>query len=316
MGIIIRKPGILSTVQDLGRVGYRNLGINPGGVMDAAAVRILNTLIGNADSAAVLEMHFPAAEVQFETEAVFAIGGADFAPTLDGEPVANWKTNLARPGSVLSFGKKQSGERAYLAVRGGFETETWLASRSTNTTAAVGGISGRALRAGNHLPCSPSSDLQPRTAGMSIRPPYHDSPVIRIVAGAEFGFMTALSERDLIESEFILTTSCDRMGYRLDGPPLHLLDEIQMVSSGVNFGTIQLLPDGQLIVLMADHQTSGGYPRIANVIPSDLPLLAQCGPGKRIRFAMTDLAYAEDLILEFEKGLSFLKLGCRLQTRW
>ncbi len=313
MAIIVRKPGMLSTVQDLGRVGHRNLGINPGGVMDRTATRILNTLVGNPESAAVIEMHFPAATIEFDADTVFAVGGADFAPMLDDAPIETWQTKLASEGTVLSFSKKRFGERTYLAVKGGIETEPWLGSRSTNTVAGAGGFSGRALKSGDRLECLSSRSLVRLGAGVSIRPGYSRSPVIRVVAGPEFEFVTALSEQQFLEGQFALTASCDRMGYRLSGPPLSLLHDFQLVSSGVNFGTVQLLPDGQLIVLMADHQTSGGYPRIASVVEADLPLLAQCGPAAQISFEMISLEAAESLALRLENELCFLKLGCRLQ---
>src|SRR5258708_5147520 len=143
MSILIEKAGLLATVQDLGRTGYRRFGINPNGVMDTAAARLINILLGNDEGEAVLEMHFPAPKIVFETDTVFALGGGDFAPKLDGDHIENWQCCFAEKGSSLVFSEKLLGNRAYLAVRGGFRLEDWLGSSSTNLMAEIGGIDGR-----------------------------------------------------------------------------------------------------------------------------------------------------------------------------
>lgn len=313
MSLLIKKPGILSTIQDLGRVGSRHLGINPGGVMDRASARALNIVLGNQQTSAVLETHFPAAEVQFESETFFAIGGADFGAELDGEPVQNWGTTTAAEGSVLRFKKRLSGQRAYLAVKGGIRVDAWLGSFSTNLTAEMGGHEGRRLAAGDRIGCDGSAGSITLTIGPSLQPRSGPHVTVRVVRGSEYERLTAISERDLMTEAFALTRDCDRMGYRLGGRALHLLHPCEMVSAAVSFGTIQLLPDGQMIVLMADHQTSGGYPRIGNVISADLPTLAQCGPGDEIRFEVVTIEEAERLAMSFEQELNYLRVGCRLQ---
>jgi antagonist of KipI len=315
MNLIIQKPGILSTVQDLGRMGGRALGINPTGVMDRAAARIVNTLLGNEDTTALIEMHFPAAEIGFDSPTAFAIGGGDFDAQLDAKPISNWSTAFADKGSLLKFRNKSNGTRAYLGVSGGFALDEWLGSKSTNLTAGIGGFAGRALKAGDTIECGSSREYFPLTAGQSMVPLYHRFPTLRVLAGPEFDLLTATSEQEFRRQGFTLTNECNRMGFRLQGKPLHLLNAYEMISAGVNFGTIQLLPDGQLIVLMADHQTSGGYPRIANVISADLPLLAQCGPGDGVSFEIVDASEAERLAMRFERELNFLRVGCKLQRQ-
>ena len=315
MSLLIRKPGIHSTVQDLGRTGGRSVGINPNGVMDRSAARIVNRLLGNEDSAALIEMHFPAAEIEFDRSTVFAIGGADFDAQLDGKPISNWSTAFADKASVLRFRNKSSGARSYLGVRSGLAMEAWLGSMSTNLTAGLGGFAGRALKAGDVIECISSEDHSPLSVGPSAVPLYHRFPTLRVIAGPEFGLLTARSEQEFRKQGFTLTNECNRMGYRLSGKPLHLLHHYGMVSAGVNFGTIQLLPDGQLIVLMADHQTSGGYPRIANVISVDLPVLAQCGPGDGVSFQIVSAEESERVAMRFERELNFLRVGCRLQRQ-
>ena len=315
MGIIIKRPGISSTIQDLGRTGARSLGINPGGVMDTAAARIVNTILGNEKPAAVLEVHFPAAEIEFDAGIVFAIGGGDFGAKLDGEEIRNWTSTRASEGSTLKFARKRSGSRSYVGIQNGFQVESWLGSASTNLAVGVGGFFGRRLMAGDRIACGDLAEFTPFTVGRSLVPRYSRYPTVRVIPGAEFGFLTATSERDFLKEGFTLTNDCDRMGYRLSGKPLHLLDDRSMISSAVCFGTIQLLPDGQMIILMADHQTSGGYPRIANVISVDLPVLAQCGPGDGVSFEMVSIEEAERLALQFEAELNFLRVGCRLQKQ-
>ncbi|MDM7923912.1 MAG: biotin-dependent carboxyltransferase family protein [Pyrinomonadaceae bacterium] len=316
MSLIIRKPGILSTVQDLGRFGMRRFGINPGGAMDPAAVRLINSLLGNDENAAVLEMHFPAAEIEFDAATSFAIGGANFAAELDGRPVSNWFVHEAGAGSTLRFTSKVKGNRTYLAVAGGIAVEQWLGSSSTNLTAMMGGHEGRAIRAGDKLLTKGDRVLE-LSAGVSrtLIPIYSSFPTVRIVKGAEYDRLTAKSELDLTHEGFSVTAESNRMGFRLSGETLHLLGKKEMVSSAVSFGTIQLLPDGQLIVLMADHQTTGGYPRLGHVLSVDLPLVGQLGPGDGVGFHIVSLEEAEMLVEEFERDLKLLKLGRRVAEK-
>jgi antagonist of KipI len=315
MSLNIRKPGILTTVQDLGRFGGQRFGINSNGVMDTAATRLINAALGNDDSDAVLEIHFPAPVIEFENDTTIAIGGADFAAEIDGEPVRNWSVHSVVKGAVLCFTNHSSGNRAYLAVRGGVQVDEWLGSRSTNLTAGIGGYFGRRLLAGDTVACSEGPHLRsPITIGPSIIPRYSRFPTVRVVPSSEFENLTATGERAFVGEGFTLTKDCNRMGYRLSGKPLDVLDSSPMVSAGVNFGTIQLLPDGQMIILMADHQTSGGYPRIGNVIAVDLPILAQCGPGDGVSFELVSVSDAEHLALEFEAQLNMLRVGCRLRN--
>lgn len=320
MSILIKKSGVLSTVQDLGRTKFRRFGINPNGAMDKSAARLINILLGNDENEAVLETHFPPAQILFEQSAIVALGGANFAAQIENETIENWRPFFVEANQTLTFSEKISGNRAYLAVRGGFQTERWLDSASTNLTAQIGGFHGRQLEKGDQLffdskfqiPNSKSeiSNLKFRyTISEKIVPHYSAFPTVRVVAGAEFECLTALSEQNFLKKSFTVSRDSNRMGFRLNGEPLCLLDKIEMVSAAVDFGAIQLLPDGQLIVLMADAQTSGGYPRLAHVVSTDLPVLAQLGAGDRVAFELVSQTVAEDLILEFERDLNLLKIG-------
>lgn len=310
--MLIRKPGILTTVQDLGRTGHRSLGINLNGVMDRTAAKLVNTLLGNDENEAVIEMHFPAAEIEFEADCSFAIGGADFLGELKEVQITNWSSFTVAKGDILRFTKPVSGSRCYLATPGGFAIPEWLGSRSTNMIANVGGYEGRTLHLNDRIGLLAARTTRPHTIGPSIIPKYSRFPTVRVIASGEFDLLTAISERAFLNDGFTVTKDSNRMGYRLSGPALHLIDKKELVSAAVTFGTIQLLPDGQLIVLMADHQTAGGYPRIANVISADLPLLAQLGPKDGVSFHLVSIEEAEGLAAEFERDLCRLRTGIRL----
>ena len=283
--------------------------------MDRAAVRLLNQLLGNGPNASVLELHFPAGEFLFENAIAFAIGGGDFAPQLSRRSIDAWTSYVAAPGDILRFQNRVSGQRAYLAVDGGFDVETWLGSSSTNLAARVGGFDGRGLKVGDRLRCRPATNqLRSLTLGPSMVPKYRTSPTVRVTTGPEFETLTAISIQTLLNEAFYIASNSDRMGFRLTGPTLHSLSDKEMLSSGVTFGTVQLLPDGQMIVLMADHQTTGGYPRIATVISTDLPLLAQSGPGDTVAFELIEVEHAESLAVEFERNITCLRTGIRLKA--
>ena len=247
MSLLIQKAGILSTVQDLGRFGHRRFGINTGGVMDRTAVRLINILLGNDESTAVLEMHFPASEIVFETACTFAVGGADFSPELDQLLIQNWRSYSAEPGSVLRFSQKRLGNRAYLAVSGGFNVDKWLGSSSTNLVAEIGGFHGRKLQIGDRIELArtetdgsvPSGVISP-----GIIPRYGSFPTVRVVPGNEFENLTIESKDAFQKQGYKVSANSDRMGFRLTSDPLVVKTPIEVLSSAVSFGTIQLLPDG------------------------------------------------------------------------
>ncbi len=319
MSITFQKAGLLTTLQDLGRDGYRRFGINPNGVMDQAAARLINILLGNDENEAVIEMHFPAPQILFEANAVIAIGGADFAATLDDESLQNWQPHFVKKGSHLKFQNKTNGNRAYLAVHGGLKTNRWLDSASTNLTAQIGGHEGRKFEAGDKLSFNKKTKKQPHLAAAqvssSLIPSYSRFPTVRVIAGAEYEMLSEETRSKFFEQDWTISVNSDRMGFRLYGEPIMLSAPHELVSSAVNFGTVQLLPDGQLIVLMADHQTSGGYPRVAHVITRDLPLLAQLGANDKVAFHLIEHNEAERLAIEFENELNFFRVGCRFQPQ-
>jgi antagonist of KipI len=313
MSILLETNGIMTTVQDLGRNGFRSFGVNPNGVMDKHAVRLINILLGNNENEAVIELHFPAPKIKFNNDAVIALGGADFCAKLNDKPIENWRCVFVEKGSLLVFTENIFGARCFLSVKGGFETENWLESASTNLTANIG----KMLKQNDSLNFKSTEQTINRKSKIanSLLPVYSKFPTVRIVAGAEFENLTALSEQSLLKKSFAISNQSDRMGFRLEGEPLYLLDSQELVSSAVNFGTIQLLPNGQMIVLMADHQTTGGYPRIAHIISSDLPLLAQLNPHDKVAFHLISHEHAEEILLQNERDLNLLKLGVKFSQQ-
>ncbi len=315
MSIVFSTNSLLTTIQDLGRNGFRRLGFNPTGAMDKTAAHLINILLGNNETEAVLEMHFPAPKLTFEEDAVIALGGANFGARINGKEIENWRPIFIEKGSTLSFAQKIFGNRIYLVVKGGFKVEEWLASASTNLKAKIGGFEGRSLRKDDRLFFKQTAKNKKQKTNFkvskSLIPLYTALPTVRVIAGAEFENLIEESQEKFLMQNFTIRNESDRMGFRLNGESLNLKKNLELVSSAVDFGTIQLLPDGQMIILMADHQTTGGYPRIAHVIKKDLPLVAQLGAKDKLNFALITIDEAENLAIEFEKDLNLLKTACQ-----
>ena len=261
--------------------------------MDRFALGAANHLVGNAREAAGLEITLIGPTLQFERETLIAICGGDLSPTLAGNLLPHWRPVNVSAGAVLSFGQCAKGCRAYLAVAGGIDVPTVLGGRGTHLRARFGGFHGRALRAGDVLESGNPSDvarelMRRGESAWKMSPPplsYRGDTAVRMIRGAFHDRLTDDSRRHLLDTGFTISPQSDRMGYRLRGPRLELAVVAEPVSEPVCPGTIQLPPEGQPIVLMADCQTTGGYPRIGHVITVDLPLLAQLKPGDRVRFA-------------------------------
>lgn len=358
------KTGFQASFQDFGRWGFQSKGINVGGVMDTYSARLLTILLQNSEKEAVLEMHFPAPELMFEVETIIAVGGADFGATLDGKTIELFKTITVNPGSHLVFKNKIKGERAYLAIKGGFDLPEWLGSVSYHATAKIGleitkGLSvkpksifpkeedsldsfylGRSLHPKLHLfdkdknawifqkssDCCPPEVVEGRLDmgfiinDLGLRQAQPDKPnrgeaLIRFTESVEYDFLTTESKQKLENQTFKISTTSNRMGYQLEGNPLEKNNTTELLSSSVSFGTMQLLPSGQVIVLMADCQTTGGYPRIGSVCSVDLPILAQCSAHQLIYFQKITLKEALELQTEQEKAFKKLKAGINIYQK-
>ncbi|MSU23386.1 MAG: biotin-dependent carboxyltransferase [Opitutus sp.] len=301
MEIKIHRAGLLTTVQDLGRTGHRAAGVPLAGAMDPVALRIANLLVGNAENAAALELTLLGPELEFSAATLVAIAGGDFGA------LPLWQPVRVRAGGRIKFGAARTGCRACLAVAGGLEVAPVLGSRSTDLRATLGGWDGRALRDGDTLR---APDLVRESIGHwhideRVLPAYSRAPTVRVVRGAQAGEFGD----EIFASAFKVTPQSDRMGVRLAGPVLGRAGAGDLVSSTVVPGTVQVPPDGQPIVLMADAQTIGGYPKIAHVITVDLPLVAQLRPGDTLRFRPVMLAEAHELALARERALAILHEG-------
>ncbi len=306
MSLTIIKAGILDTIQDTGRYGYQSSGINPSGAMDRFSARLSNCLLGKEMDAPVIEMHFPAPAIRFNKAAVICIGGADFSPIIDKKSIPLHQPVVVNKDALLEFGKVASGARCYLSVLQQLGVQKWLGSYSTNLKAEAGGCNGRSFRTGDVIDFDENGQLSEFLNGDKLKVlPWKAMPfkeiatdAIEFIKGPEWNWLTQESQQLFMNSSFTLSNVADRMGYRLKGIELEMQEQKQLISSGVNFGTVQLLPNKQLIVLMADHQTTGGYPRIANVISAHLPVLAQMKPGDEISFRMNDINNAERKLLQ------------------
>ncbi len=301
----IRK-GILDTLQDRGRYGYQHLGIAPAGVMDRVAMHMANALTGNPPTTAVIEMHFPGPAIRFTSDSLIALSGADALVLLNKqEPIPINRTVYIQAGTTLHIEKGLNGQRLYLAIRGGFDSSGWLNSCSTAQVFPKGG---RVFVKNDVLGINtPTSLNQPNGFALPwFVPAVNYSNKIRFIPGQAYQQLTADSLERHSET-FTISNNSNRMGYRLNGPSLVQRETHELLSSAVVFGTIQLLPSGQLIILMADHQTTGGYPCLGHVISADLPALAQMGAGTQLKLEPVDLLAAKRLRREQEKDLTLLE---------
>lgn len=295
--IIVVKGGWLTTVQDLGRHGYQQYGVPVAGAMDRFSAIVANRLVGNSDEAAVLELTLKGPELQFEQDTVIAMTGADLSPTINGSSVPLWESIAIQRGSRLSFGTKRDGSRAYFSIAGGIDVPLVLGSRSTHCASETGGFQGRPLRPGDILPGGQPGKSINRLIGKRLPdrllPRYERSVTLRIIPGPQQDFLLKKSLATLTEATYTVSPQSDRMGYRLTGPKIAPKGSIRFISDCTTMGALQVPPDGQPILLMADRQTTGGYPKIAVVISADLPLAAQLAPGDRISFAPCTVAQAQ-----------------------
>ncbi|PVZ12488.1 MULTISPECIES: biotin-dependent carboxyltransferase family protein [unclassified Pseudomonas] len=294
MTLHVIRPGLSSTFQDLGRSGFQHLGVPANGAMDSDAHTLANVLVGNTAAEATLEVLLQGPTLRFQVGTVIALAGADLGAQLDGHPLPPLRAVRVRPGAVLAFGRRRWGARAYLAVRGGYLLTPTLGSLSTNSRAGYGGYAGRALQAGDVISICSSFANPPRVDASGWEGQGGNAP-IRVMPGREWHLFSTSARQQLQGSAYRIGNDSERMGYRLCGQALALHNPVDLLSEAVSFGTVQVPPNGQPIVLMADRQTTGGYPRIAQVISVDLPRLAQKLPGDTLHFSLVDIDQAQHL---------------------
>lgn len=308
MGLTILRPGMATTVQDLGRTGHRHEGVPVSGAADRLALRLANLLVGNAENAAALEVTLTGPELVFADDRLVAIGGGRFAER------ESWHPFHVSAGERVALGPLVAGCRAVVAISGGLDVPVVLGSRSTCLRAGFGGWRGRALQAGDVLPLgnAKAGKLEPHWhLDPMVLPAYSEQPVVRVTPGAQAGDFSAAG----MAREFRVLARSDRMGVRLEGAPLERSSETELISSPVTPGAVQVPADGQPIVLLADAQTIGGYPCVAHAIDVDLPLMANVRPGDTVRFQSVTLDEAHRLWREREQTIALVRAGLEARFR-
>lgn len=317
MKIQVKKGGPLTTLQDLGRNGYQKYGVIVSGAMDQVSLRLGNLLVGNKESEGALEMTLSGPALKVPAGLVFAITGADLQAKLGGSPVPRNRAIYVKQDGLLTFGFAQEGCRGYLTVAGGFAVPEVMGSKSTYLRAKLGGVEGRPLQSGDEMETGALNEAQEALSQKLAKLPGKDfssfgwsipetslfsSSPIRVAEGLQYDWFKDESVRTFFTTAYTITPEADRMGYRMDGEKLEYKEEgKQLISEPVTFGSIQVPADGKPIVLMADCQTTGGYPKIGQVIQADLPRLGQMKPGQRVYFQLVNLAEAEKALARQEK---------------
>ena len=330
--LTIRSGGLLSSIQDLGRSGWQHFGIGPGGAIDARALQVANLLVGNEAGEAGIEMTVRGAEVNCDEDALVAVCGGEFSVRVDGQPVPMWRPLWVARGATIHVGYAQQGSRAYLAVSGTWRIPLLLGSKSTNLYAGFGGLSGYALRAGDEVEIGPKTLLAERfarnlarsaSAGNVTWPSWQVSRamygksvserVIRVLPGPDSPFMTSEARQRLYNQVYLVTPAANRLGIQLQSAPIDMVESTEPVSKPVVTGALQRLHSGQLTVLLADRQTTGGYPVIGVVAAIDLAQLAQVRPGETLRFV--PITHERSLALRAQSQRALRQLQVALWKR-
>ena len=310
-GLRIVKPGLLTTVQDLGRWGHQLDGVPVAGPMDVFSHRLANHLVENEPEAAALEITLIGPELTAEVPVTLAVCGADFDVSIDSNPVPTGISFHIRQGQVVRFGKRHTGARAYLAVGGGgIQTPPVLGSRATHLVSAMGGVSGRALAAGDVVPVN-ESPARPTVRARGLTLPTAGRARLRVLPGSQERWFGDDAWRALTTVSFRISPRSNRMGYRLQGPPLPRQITDEPISEPLAMGAIQVPAAGEPILLMADRQTAGGYPKIGYVITADLCLAGQLAPGEFIEFDRCTEREAVAALIARERELMAQMLSAR-----
>lgn len=309
--LTVLRPGMLTTVQDLGRWGYQHEGVPVSGPMDAYAHRLANRLVGNPDTAAAMEATLIGPELQADAEVVCAVSGGAFEISVNGAAVSMNVAFTVPAGARLRVGNRLAGARVSIAVRGGIDVAPVFGSRATSLISRMGPFDGRALKAGDVLAIGlpamsdldARADRKPKSGPRPLRLP-EGGARLRVIMGPHDAMFTAAALETFLNAKFVITPQSNRMGYRLEGPRLAHAGGADILSDATPIGSIQVPASGQPILLMADRQTTGGYPKIATVISADLPVAGQLAPGDWIGFASVTRAAAIDALREQEARLA------------
>jgi antagonist of KipI len=300
MAIRVQDPGLLTTVQDLGRYGYSHLGISSGGAADSVAMRIANLLVGNAENAATLEMTLAGAALEFDEESVVALTGGECDCRIGGETAPMWQAVRVPAREILACGGLKMGARLYLAIQGGLDVRPIMGSVATNMAGHFGGIEGRGLRKGDLLSVRRGSNSRVRTLKPEALDGLYSAGPIRVTRGAQHDWFGPEAFDKLLSCPYTVSEQSNRSGLRLKGESISPRVRSQLLTEGVSLGAIQVPQDEQPIILFVDQQTTGGYPKIANVILADMHRVGQLRPREQVRF--TEVAIPEAIRLLREQG--------------
>jgi antagonist of KipI len=307
--IKVLSPGMMTTIQDLGRFGYQRLGISPAGAMDSYSLRLANLVVGNPPGEACLEITLLGPRLEFTSSTTIALTGADLNPQLNGVAVEMWATVPITTGDVLSFGGIRSGCRTYLSCLGGFQISPVLGSKSTLTRAGLGGAHGRPLETGDEIPIAevPGHRASDR-APSAYRRQFSRSVAARLILGPQQDCFSEESVELFLSSAFTVSPSSDRMGLRLSGPRLRHYKSADIVSDALVTGAVQVPGDGNPIIMAADRPTTGGYPKIGVIVTPDMDLLGQAKPGDEVRFTYVSLIQAHEIYRRYMEGFDRFRL--------
>ena len=303
MTIRVAKPGFFSTIQDRGRYGYAHLGISPAGAADALSLRLANLLAGNDEYSPALEMTLVGATLQFEASAIIALSGAKCESTVGQNRVPANEAIKLPAGAVLQCGSTTDGARSYLAVQGGFDIPLVMGSASTDVRGRFGGCEGRRLQKGDALRVCKRADTEIRRLQDGVLDAVHPTGRLRVTKGAQYDWFSHKTYANLFSSSYLVSEQSDRTGLRLQGKPVSPSEKSQLLTDGIPLGAIQVPQDGQPIILFVDQQTTGGYPKIANVIAADMHRVGQLRPRDQVRFAEVSIAEAVEALRQQERWL-------------
>ena len=303
--LVVESAGLQTTVQDLGRPGFGPEGVSASGAADPVALRLGNLLVENQPSVAGLELTLVGGSFVFPDGAVIALTGADLGATVNGRPLEMWASHTLEPGTKLMFGATRNFARGYLAIAGGIQVDPFLGSASTHVLSGLGGFEGRALRKGDRLRIGRASkNVRRRRITLAALYAFKPRKVLRVTEGPQADWFSEAAKQVFYRDVFRVSEESDRVGLRLEGTALDGSTAREMITEGVSLGAVQVTPSGQPIILFVEQQTTGGYPKIANIIAADLHRIGQLRPRAEIRFQRTSLAVARSLWIEQERLLN------------
>lgn len=316
MGMKILTGGFMTTIQDMGRFGYQETGMSVSGVMDTHSAALANILVGNTENEAVIEVTMMGPMIEFAEDNIVAVTGGNLGARLDGALMPRYEAVPVKKGQTLSFGGMMGGTRAYLAVAGGFDVPVVMGSKSTNLKSGIGGYKGRKLGVGDEIGFAAPKTWLPNMKKRKLPLPDYSAKeyTLRVVMGPQDDCFTEKGIATFLGSSYTISNEYDRMGCRMQGDVIEHKNGGDIITDGISFGAVQVPSHGNPIVMMADHQTTGGYTKIANVISVDLPVLAQCMPGCKIRFQKVGIEEAQDLYCARKEELCRLEKLLNTQT--